>query len=62
MVDALDRQTTREERIEEFIEEALAADRGIEAGDDVYAASDVHAWLEKRARGERPPRPAPWRK
>lgn len=61
MVDALERQTEREERMQQFIQEALDADREIEAGAEVYAANDVHAWLERLARGEKPRRPKPWR-
>jgi predicted transcriptional regulator len=61
MVEALERQTAREERMEAFIKEALDADRQIEAGGDVYAAEDVHAWMERLARGERAARPKPWR-
>ena len=62
MLEALERQTQREEQVEAFVEEALAADRGIEDGDEVYAAEDVHAWLGRLARGERTARPKPWRK
>ena len=62
MLDALERQTEREERMEEFIKEALSADRAIDAGEEVYAAADVHAWLLRRARGERVARPKPWRR
>jgi hypothetical protein len=61
MIEALERETTREERMAEFVTEALAADREIEAGGEVYAADDVHAWLERLARGERAKRPKPWR-
>jgi predicted transcriptional regulator len=61
MVEALERQTAREERMEAFIREALDADREIEAGGDVYAAEDVHAWMQRLARGERAARPKPWR-
>lgn len=61
MLEALERQTRREEQIEEFVQEALAADRAIEEGGEVYAAADVHAWLARRARGERAARPKPWR-
>jgi predicted transcriptional regulator len=61
MLDALERQTRREEQMEEFVQEALAADRAIEAGSDVYAAADVHQWLARLARGERAARPKPWR-
>ncbi|HEX3477339.1 MAG TPA: hypothetical protein VHT91_20090 [Kofleriaceae bacterium] len=61
MLEALERQTRREEQISAFVEEALAADRAIEEGDEVYAAADVHAWLSRLARGERVARPRPWR-
>jgi predicted transcriptional regulator len=61
MIEALERQTIREERTEEFVKEALAADRAIEAGDEVYAAADVHAWLARLASGAKIPRPKPWR-
>ena len=61
MLEALERQTRREELIEEFTAEALAADRAIDEGGEVYAAADVHAWLARLARGERPPQPKPWR-
>ena len=61
MIEALERQTSREERMEEFIKEALAADRAIDAGDEVYAAADVHAWLARLASGAKVHRPKPWR-
>jgi hypothetical protein len=43
-----------------FIREALAAD--VEAGAPVYRAGDVHAWLERLAKGGKPARPRPWRR
>lgn len=61
MLEALERQTRREEQVEAFVEEALAADRAIEGGDEVYAAEDVHAWLRRLAWGEHAARPKPWR-
>lgn len=61
MLEALERQTRREELVEEFVQEALAAGRAIDEGGEVYAAEDVHRWLERLARGERPARPKPWR-
>ncbi len=61
MIEALERQMDREERMAELVEEALAADRVIDAGGEVYAAADVHSWLERLARGERVARPKPWR-
>lgn len=62
MVDALERQTRREEKMEAFVSDALAADREIEEGGEVYAASDVHAWLGRLASGDSAPRPKPWRR
>lgn len=48
-------------RKRELIEEALEADREIEAGAPVYAAEDVHAWLKRLARGGKSTWPRPWR-
>jgi hypothetical protein len=41
--------TKRDERMKELVEEALAADRDIESGGEVFASEDVHAWLAARA-------------
>ena len=62
MVRALEREVAREERMREFVREALASDAASEAGEEVYRMEDVHAWMEKLARGEKPPRPKAWRK
>lgn len=62
MVEAIERHTTREERMREFVKEALAADRAIDAGGEVYAAEDVHAWMGRLAAGKKPARPKPWRR
>ncbi|MBI3370523.1 MAG: hypothetical protein HY017_02035 [Betaproteobacteria bacterium] len=62
MLEALERQTVREEKVREFVREALAADRAIDAGGEVYRAEDVHAWLERLARGKKTARPKPWRR
>jgi predicted transcriptional regulator len=61
MLEALERQTKREEQMEDFVREAVAADKEIDAGGEVYAAADVHQWLERLAAGERGTRPKPWR-
>jgi predicted transcriptional regulator len=62
MVEALQRETEREEKFAAFVHEAREADRAIDAGADVYDAADVHAWLERLAQGgKKPPRPKPWR-
>ena len=62
MVRALEREVSREERMRDFVREALASKADVEAGGAVYRAEDVHAWLERLARGEKPPLPAPWRR
>ena len=62
MLEAIERHTAREERTREFVKEALAADRAIDGGGEVYAARDVHAWLERLAKGKKTARPRPWRK
>jgi predicted transcriptional regulator len=65
MLEAIERQTTYEERMRAFVAEAVAADRAIDDGQSVYDARDVHAWLESLAsprRGTRAPkRPRPCR-
>ena len=62
MLEAIERHTSREERMREFVKEALAADRDIDQGGEVYAAADVHAWMERLATGKKTARPKPWRK
>ena len=65
MVEAIERQTTYEERLREFVAEAMAADRAIDDGQLVYAADAVHAWLDHLVAGRpgarRRKRPRPCR-
>lgn len=61
MLDALESQIVREEKMEDFLREARVARKDIEAGGDVFAADDVHDWLDRLARGEAAARPKPWR-
>lgn len=62
MLRALEREVSREERMRDFVRAAMASDAAAEAGGAVYRAEDVHAWMERLAKGEKPPRPTPWRK
>ena len=62
MVEALEREVAREERMREFVREAMAADSGVEEGAAVYRAEDVHAWLERLAKNPKAAWPKPWRK
>jgi predicted transcriptional regulator len=62
MVLAIEREIAREEKMRDFVKAALASDAAAEAGGAVYRAEDVHAWMERLAKGEKPPRPVPWRR
>ena len=62
MLQTIERGISREEKMRDFVREALASKADVEAGGAVYRAEDVHAWMERLAKGEKPPRPAPWRK
>jgi predicted transcriptional regulator len=62
MIEALEREVAREERMREFVREALASDAAVEAGAVVYRAEDVHPWLERLATKRKAARPSPWRK
>jgi predicted transcriptional regulator len=62
IVEAVERHAEREERVQSFVREALAADADIERTGEVYRAEDVHAWIERLAKGRKTPRPKPWRR
>lgn len=62
MIEALEREVSREERMQVFVNEALAVSADIAAGGDVYAAEDVHAWLDRMVKNRKAARPKPWRK
>lgn len=62
MVEALERQIAREEAMASFVQEALDSDKAIGEGDAVFRADDVHAWLDRLARGEKARDPKPWRR
>lgn len=61
MLAALEREIAREERMRDFVQEALAADQAVEEGAAVYGAEDVHDWLERLAGHDQTARPKPWR-
>ena len=61
MLEALEREVAREERMRAFVREALAADASVEEGAAVYRVEDVHVWLECLARNPKAARPKPWR-
>ena len=62
IVEAVERQAEREERLQNFVKEALSADADVERTGEMYRAEEVHAWLERLATGQKTPRPKPWRR
>ena len=62
MLEALEREVQREERMRAFVREAQDSDVAIAAGAEVYRADDVHAWLGRLAKNSKAARPKPWRK
>ena len=62
IVEAIERHAAYEEQRRSLVEEALEADEQIERTGEVYRAEDVHAWMERLARGETASRPKPWRR
>ena len=61
IVEAVERHTTAEERMQEFVTQALEADADVQATGEVYPADAVHAWLDRLATGKKAIRPKPWR-
>ena len=61
MIEAIEREIDRQERMEAFIREAQAADLTIERTGEVYEAADVHAWLGRLSGDGKAARPKPWR-
>ena len=62
MLEALEREVAREEKLAAFVAEALESDANIDAGADVYCAEDVHTWIRRLASKEQAGRPEPSRK
>jgi predicted transcriptional regulator len=62
ILEAVERHADYEEQMRSLVKEALAADEEIERTGEVYRADDVHAWVERLARGRDAARPKPWRR
>jgi predicted transcriptional regulator len=62
IIEAVERHAEHEERVQSFVKEALAAEADIESTGEVYRAADVHTWLERLAKGQKPARPKPWQR
>jgi hypothetical protein len=62
ILEAVERHADYEEQMRSLVKEALTADEEIERTGEVYRAVDVHAWVERLARGQNAERPKPWRR
>lgn len=62
ILEAVERHTAYEEQMRSLVNNALRSDGDIERTGEVYRAEDVHAWVDRLARGEAAARPKPWRK
>lgn len=61
MLEAIEREVDRQERVDAFVREAAEADRAIDQGGETFGASDVHDWIRRLALSADAPRPKPWR-
>ena len=61
ILDAVERHTAYEEEMQCLVKEALAADADIGRTGEVYRSQDVHAWIDRLAKGSAP-RPKPWQR
>ncbi|MCU0697091.1 MAG: ribbon-helix-helix protein, CopG family [Myxococcaceae bacterium] len=62
IIDAVAERLEREEARLAFIDAAEAAAVTMDAGDEVFAADDVHEWLRAKVQGQAFRRPAPVRR
>jgi predicted transcriptional regulator len=62
IVEAVERHAAYEEQMRSLVQEALAADAEIERGGEIYRAEDVHAWMDRLARGTATTRPKSWQR
>lgn len=62
ILEAVERHDDYEEQMRSLVKEALTADEEIERTGEVYRSDDVHAWVERLARGQGAARPKRWRR
>ena len=62
ILEAVERHADYEEQLRSLVKDAIDADAEIERTGEVYRAADVHAWMDRLARGEAHARPKPWRR
>ncbi|MGH8253240.1 MAG: CopG family ribbon-helix-helix protein [Steroidobacteraceae bacterium] len=52
IIEAVERHAAYEEQMRSLVKEAVAADAEIERTGEVYRSEDVHAWMERLAKGQ----------
>ncbi len=62
IVEAVERHAAYEEQMRTLVREALDADKSIELTGEVYRKDDVHAWMQRLAKGKSGARPKAWRR
>lgn len=64
MIEAIERETARAERYDQFLQQAVDAEREMEQSGMHYAAEEVFGYALARAEGKpaRRPKPKRWRK
>jgi predicted transcriptional regulator len=62
ILEAVERHTAYEEQMRSLVKEALESDGEVDRTGEVYRAEDVHAWMERLAKGDATAKPKPWRK
>ena len=62
ILEAVERHADYEEQMRSLVKDALEADAEIERAGEVYRAKDVHAWMDRLARGQPSARPKSWRR
>ena len=62
ILEAVERHADYEEQMRSLVKDAIEADAEIERTGEVYRADDVHAWMQRLARGAAADRPKPWRR
>ena len=62
ILEAVEKHAAYEEQMRKLVTDALAADEEVDRTGEVYRAEDVHAWVERLAKGVGSPKPKPLRK
>ena len=62
ILEAVERHADYEEQMRSLVKDALEADAQIQRTGEVYRADDVHAWVDRLARGQSSSHPKSWKR